>query len=505
MAPRRSTRTGTVEGVRLGSVDAFLGIPYAAPPVGANRWRAPQPLTLWSGVRPATTFGPSCWQPVEPKGFGPWTHEYVVQHDVSEDCLYLNVWAPADDAGSSKPVLVWIHGGAFCQGSGSVAIYDGRALASQGVVVVTINYRLGVLGFLAHPDLGRESGTSAGYGNFGLQDQIAALRWVQANIAAFGGDPDAVTVAGQSAGAVSVHMLMSSPLAAGLFHRAIAQSGPPTLVPIKSREQAEADGLALAAELREPGVRALRALSVQELTRTLAPGPRFGPMVDGVVLPAWPPQLGLAQGTSSVPMIVGQTADENSGLDPDYGSADPARLSLLMQRYFGDQAPQMSAHYLQSASERVDVAYRAASLDRWLTALWHWAEHRWRRGCAPMFAYLFEHIQPGPDAARYGAFHTSEVPYALATLDAAPQRPFTDIDRRVCAITSNYWLNFVKTGNPNGQCLAHWPELDPGSPVMLRIGERVEPADMFSESMLAFIRQLLRSDDAPTVLASPAS
>jgi para-nitrobenzyl esterase len=500
MPPQRSTRAGAVEGVRLGAVDAFLGIPYAAPPVGPHRWRAPQPPTPWAGVRLATRFGPSCWQAVEPKGFDPWTSEYVVQGDVSEDCLTLNVWAPADAAGESKPVLVWIHGGAFCQGSGSVPIYDGRALASQGVVVVTINYRIGVLGFLAHPDLARESGTSAGYGNFGLQDQIAALRWVQANIAAFGGDPDAVTVAGQSAGAVSVHMLMSSPQATGLFHRAIAQSGPPTLVPIKSREQAEADGLALAAELRQPDVQALRALSVQELTRTLAPGPRFGPMVDGIVLPSWPPQPGLADATSNVPMIVGQTADENSGLDPDYGSADPARLSLLMQRYFGDQAAQMSAHYLQSASKRVDVAYRAASQDRWLTALWHWADHRSRRGCAPMFAYLFAHIPPGPDAARYGAFHTSEVPYALATLDAAPQRPFTDIDRRVCAVTSGYWLNFVKNGNPNGQGLPHWPQLDPGAPLVLRIGERVEPAAMFAPSMLAIVRHHLGSGSAPTIL-----
>jgi para-nitrobenzyl esterase len=199
-------------------------------------------------------------------------------------------------------------------------------------------------------------------------------------------------------------------------------------------------------------------------------------------------------------MIVGQTADENSGLDPDYGSDDPARLALLMQRYFGEQAPQMTTHYLQATSGRIDAAYRAASLDRWLTALWHWAEHRWRRGCAPMFAYLFEHIQPGPDAARYGAFHTSEVPYALATLDAAPQRPFTDIDHRVCAITSGYWLNFVKNGNPNGQGLPHWPQLDPSAPLVLRIGERVEPAAMFTPSMLAIVRRHVGSGSAPTIL-----
>jgi para-nitrobenzyl esterase len=284
-----------------------------------------------------------------------------------------------------------------------------------------------------------------------------------------------------------VHLLMALPQAAGLFHRAIAQSGPPTLVPIQSREQAEADGLTFAAELRQPDVQALQALSVQELTRTLAPGPRFGPVMDGRV-----------QRASNVPMIVGQTADENSGLDPDYGSSDPARLAALMQRYFGDRAQQMTAHYLQAATGRVDVAYRAASLDRWLTALWHEAD-RSRRDSAPQFAYHFEHVEPGPDAERYGAFHTSDVPYALATLDAAPQRPFTDIDRRVSAITSGYWLNFVKSGNPNGPGLPHWPALDPDSPVMLRIGERIEPVAMFSPSTWATLRDAIASSGCPTI------
>lgn len=498
-APRATTRAGSVEGVRKGAVNRFLGVPYAAAPVGDRRWRPPQALTPWTGVRPAKQHGPSAWQPVARQGFGPWTSEYVVQDEVSEDCLYLNVWAPAEPTSAACPVLVWIHGGAFCQGSGSVPIYDGQALASQGVIVVTINYRLGVLGFLAHPDLARES-PSVAYGNFGLQDQVAALLWVQANIAAFGGDPQAVTIAGQSAGSVSVHMLVASPLAKGLFQRAIAQSGPPTLVPVKTLEQAQADGLAFAAELGQPGIQALRALPVQDLTRSLAPGPRFMPMVDGALLPAWPLQGSDMPAASDVPMIVGQTADENSGLDPDYGSDDPATLTSLMHRCFGEHAGQMSAMYLQAAGGQTAVAYRAASRDRWLGALWCWADHRSRAASAPMFAYLFEHVEPGPEAQQYGAFHTSDVPYCLATLDAAPQRGFTDIDRRVSALASGYWLNFVKQGNPNGHGLPAWPDLRPAAPLMLRIGELTTAAVMLSTPTLQAVQREVEAGGSPTIL-----
>lgn len=478
-SPQAETDAGTVQGVRVGTVDTFLGIPYAEAPIGDRRWRAPQPLTPWTGVRQATRHGPSSWQPVDPNGFGPWTSEYVVQDSVSEDCLYLNVWVPADRPVAACPVLLWIHGGAFCQGSGSVAVYDGHALASQGVVVVSINYRLGVLGFLAHPDLAGESAAS-GYGNFGLQDQVAALQWVSRNIAAFGGDPQAVTIAGQSAGALSVHMLVASPLALGLFHRAIAQSGPPALVAIQTRAQAEADGLAFASELQQPGLQALRALSVEALTRTLAPGPRFMPMIDGTLVPAWPPEHGAGLAVSDVPMLVGQTADENSGLDPDYGSDDPTALTALMQRYYGDQGPKMAAQYLQAAAGQAAAAYRAASLDRWLGALWCWAEHRLQTASAPVFAYLFEQVAPGPEAGRYGAFHTSDVPYVLATLDAAPQRGFSEADRGISAQASAYWLNFVKGGTPNGPGLPHWPDLHQATPMLLRIGAHTTTGDLLS-------------------------
>lgn len=498
-SPRARTRAGVVEGVQVGSINAYLGVPYAAPPVGDNRWRAPQALEPWSGVRKASSHGPSAWQPVDPKGFGPWTSEYVVQDGVSEDCLYLNVWTPANRLVEPLPVLVWIHGGGFQQGSGSVSIYDGRALATKGVVVVTINYRLGVFGFLAHPDLARESPSSVS-GNFGLQDQIAALQWVQANIAAFGGDPGAVTIAGQSAGSVSVHMLVSSPHAKGLFHRAIAQSGPPTLMPAKSLEQAEADGVAFASELRQPSVRAMRLLSADDLTRHLAPIPRFMPVVDGALLPSWPLRTTGGGAFSDVPMIVGQTADENSGLDPEFGSEDPVAFTTLMQRYYGELAPPLATHYLQVAGGDACAAYRAASLDRWLGALWCWAAHRGGTAHAHAFAYLFAHVEPGPDSARYGAFHSSDVPYVLGTLDAAPQRNFTDVDRSVSALACAYWINFVKSGDPNGEGLPHWPELNAAAPSVLRIAQQTASESMFGSIALETIRVHLQAGGSMAIL-----
>lgn len=498
-AARVDTQAGALAGLQLGAVNAFLGIPYAAAPVGPRRWQPPEPLPPWQGVRRATTHGPSAWQPIATDGFGPWTSEFVVQDAVSEDCLYLNVWAPADKQAQPYPVMVWIHGGAFCQGSGSIPIYDGRALAAQGVVVVTINYRLSVLGFLAHPDLTRES-PSTGGGNFGLLDQIAALRWVQANISAFGGDPRAVTIAGQSAGALSVHMLVASPLARGLFHRAIALSGPPTLVPIKTRAQAEADGLAFAAELQQRDVQGLRTLPVQDLTRTLPPGPRFMPMIDSTLLPAWPPQESRTSAPNPVPMLVGQTADENSGLDPNHGRDDPAALTALLQRVHGDHASELSAAYKQAAAGQCATASRAAASDQWLAALWHWAEHRARTVQQPTFAYLFDHVPPGPDAARWGAFHTSDVPYLLGTLDASPARGYGDIDRDLSALAAGYLIGFVRTGDPNGDGRPHWPALDPALPCFMRLAPQSGATDMLSILGWQAVQQLQRMSQLPTVL-----
>jgi len=472
--PLAHTQAGRVAGQRLGSVDAFLGLPYAAPPVGGLRWRPPQPVAPWTGVRPAQAFAPSAWQVLAPEGFGPWTPPFMAHGPVGEDCLYLNVWAPAVRRPDPAPVLVWLHGGAFVQGSAAVPVYDGHALAMQGIVVVSVNYRLGVFGFLAHPEMAQGADGLAGAGNFGLQDQLAALRWVQDNIAAFGGDPGAVTLAGQSAGAVSVHMLSALPAARGLLHRAIALSGPPELLPLPGRVQAEQQALAFAAELRVPDLAALRALSVPELTRTLGPGPRFGPVVGGPCLPSWPP-YGPAQGHSApvewappVPTLASVTVDENSGLDPQYAQAAPQQ--------------------------------RAEALERWLAATWQWAALRQHPAGEPVYAALFAQVMPGAESPRWGAFHTSDVPYALGNLATLPDRTWTETDHRLSACMVGYWSNFVRHGHPNGDGLPAWPALDVQRPELMRLAEQPVAVPMFAPGRLGLVQGQLRASGVATVL-----
>ena len=269
-APATRIPQGTLIGLGQGTVAAFLGVPYAAPPVGRNRWRAPQPAPSWEGSRPAKRFAASCWQVMTPRGVGPWTHEYVPQGRASEDCLYLNIWTSAPQARRRLPVLVWVPGGGFVSGSGSAAVYDGAKLAAQGIVVVTINYRVGLFGFFVTPALATEAAREhEPPGNYGLQDMIAALQWVHRNIAAFGGDPGAITLGGQSAGAMAVHDLIVSPLATGLFERAIAQSGLPDSTPTVSLAAAERAGEAFA---RTKGAASLAALRGSISQCLCAPG-----------------------------------------------------------------------------------------------------------------------------------------------------------------------------------------------------------------------------------------
>lgn len=514
-ADRRDTRVriscGLLRGLDRGQVQCFLGIPYAQPPTGAWRWRPPRPPQPWSGERAATHFGSSAWQGLAREGFGPWTREFVVQDEVSEDCLTLNVWAPSpgrpDRPEGGYPVLVWIHGGGFVQGSGSVPIYDGQALAERGLVVVTVNYRLGVLGFLAHPDLGEPGQPDTG-GNFGLQDQIAALRWVQAEIGAFGGNPGAVTLAGQSAGALSVHLLVASPVAAGLFHRAIAQSGPPTMVALPTRAQAQAQGRAWTEEVGVTGLPGLRALDVKTLTRTLGPAPRFVPMVDGHLVPHWPPR-GTPPEAAPVPMLVGETADEDSGLDPGWARPDPAAWAQQMQRRYGALAAEGVALYLAEANGDAVKAARMAASDRWTLACWGWAQSRLAgpaaASSAPLYAYRFAHVPPGPEASLYGAFHTADVPYALANLNVLAEfggRPVSIDDRKVSDLISGAWVHFVRTGSPQGPGLPPWPALDVDRPGRMVLGVQPHWAPLWSLARHDWLERGLQQTGLPVVFGA---
>jgi len=452
-------REGALSGVAEGKVTAFLGVPFAAPPTGAYRWKPPRPAAAWSGVRKADKLPASCEQDVTPHGFGPWTHEYVVTNQVSEDCLYLNVWTPAKRADAKLPVMVWIYGGGFSSGSNSVPIYDGSKLAARGIVVIAINYRVGLYGFLAHPELDAENSAHAS-GNYGLMDQIAALKWVKANAAAFGGDPNKVTIAGQSAGAMSVHHLISSPLAKGLFEQAIAQSGSGTGVAVPDHAAGEKAGEALMKAAGVSSIAEMRKLAPAQLQAAQAKmgegsgGLGFSPIVDGLVLPD---VSYVGADTNDTPILTGMTAQEMTGLNPNFGKATPDSVRKQIEAAYGPLAPQFEALYSAADDAQANQAEGALARDRGLASLAVWAEQRQRKSKQPIYAYLWTHAEPGPEAARYGAFHSSEIPYVFDTLEASPERPFTQLDHQLAAEMGGYWANFVKTGDPNGARLPAWP------------------------------------------------
>jgi para-nitrobenzyl esterase len=418
-----------------GAVAVFKGIPYASPPTGSLRWRPPQAVVGWSGARSAADASASCPQNLA-RSRGPWTEEFMTQGAASEDCLYLNVWAPARSRADRQPVYVWLHGGGFNEGSASIAVYDGEQMARHGVVVVGVNYRLGVLGFLAHPDLTAES-PAHGSGNYGLLDILAALRWVQANIAALGGDPARVTVGGQSAGGMAVHALVASPLARGLFRRAIAESGPVAAGGWPRLQAAESEGQAFASSKGASSAAELRSLSPEALRAPSSTGSfRPRPVIDGWLLPADPMDTFTAGRQNDVATLTGLNADEGSAA-PTYASANKE-------------------------------AMRAEGL----AALQAWASIRARTAKTSAYTYYFTRAIPWPTHPEYGAFHTSEVPYVfgnLATLD----RPWQAVDRQVSETLLGYWVNFITTGDPNGRGLPAWRSFTAGRRETMEIGERV--------------------------------
>jgi len=435
-----STQSGSVQGAVSAAqpgVIVYQRIPYAAPPVGALRWRAPQPALPWLGILDATKPAPGCVQAIDPGNPSapvslPWTAEFAHLGPTAEDCLYLDIWTPAAATGRQLPVLVFIHGGAFMSGSVSVPLYDGAALARMNLIVVTINYRLGVLGFLAHPALTQESEHHVS-GNYGLLDQVAALRWVHANIAAFGGDPGRVTISGQSAGAISAYLLTVAPQAKGLFQRTIIESGPGALAALDSGSataasfaQAQKEGADYANSLGASTAAQLRALPAARLLPGGKSFPHLGPVLDGWLLPDDPAKIYAARQQNDVPMIIGMQADEPS-FGEDYNGSRAATTRA------------QSLHALdQLLSERSEVSTQ------------------------PAYAYYFERAIPWPAHPQFGAFHSGELPYVFDDL-AVLDRPWKAADREIAAAVSAYWAAFVSDGVPVAANGPTWPAYKPGS------------------------------------------
>ena len=438
-------------------IAVFKGIPFAAPPVGELRWKAPVPPERWLDVRDCKEFAPVCPQSdFEPESF--YYREFysvLAATPMSEDCLYLNVWTPAKTAGDKLPVLFWIHGGGFVHGAGSEFVFDGEAIAKNGVILVTFNYRLGVLGFLSHPELSLESPTKSS-GNYGLLDQVAALDWTRKNIAAFGGDPDKITIFGQSAGAMSVQVLLTSPLTRGMIAGAIAQSGGGlnTLGRMQGLKDAEANGKKWMKAAGWDSLRTLRQKTTDELFASLEklkadqPSRNFGfrPVLDGYLSVEEPTQV-LNKGTPpAVPLLLGSLADEGNSL----GGTRAITLSM-------------------------------AAGSRALATIW-----TDRTGC-PVFHYHFDRKAPGDER---GAFHSAELWYLFGT-QAKAWRPWEPIDSTLSCYMTGYWTQFAKYGDPNGEDLPKWPAFTPESPLSMRIGEKTEPFRLDSDVKIAEAEQAI--------------
>jgi len=446
-------------------VRAYKGLPYAAPPLGPLRWRPPAPVAPWREPRPTDAFGPSSMQGVI------WADIDLSGAGTDEDCLYLNVWTPtAPSANERRAVLFYIHGGGFVAGSGAEPRYDGARLAARGIVVVTVNHRLNAMGFLAHPELTAENGFS---GNWGLLDLVAALQWVQRNIAAFGGDLARVTIGGESAGSMAVSALMASPLARGLFARAIGQSGglfSGVAEPLPDRTTAEARGLDFMQALGAQSLAEMRAAPA-ELILAAAPGLGFRPIIDGHVLPR-PLDAIFAEGAQNdVALIAGWTKDEGFNFGWLKGGEAEGAYEAMVGERFGPAADEVLAHYPGGASAPASAAALGGDLVI-INKTWAWIEAQKATGNAELFRFRFDRAPPVPqgwfgerDVATAGAFHAGDIPYMLDTLGAMPWE-IGEADRTTAAAASGYWLNFVERGDPNGPGLPPWPSYRKNGEVM---------------------------------------
>jgi para-nitrobenzyl esterase len=458
-------------------VRVFKGLPFAAPPVGDLRWRAPKPAAAWETVRTAGSFSANCMQ----------RQPATSTRQVSEDCLYLNVYTAAKTAKDRRPVMVWIHGGALTGGAGSV--YDGEALSKKGVVVVTVNYRLGVFGFLAHPELTKESDRNAS-GNYGLLDQIAALEWVQKNIAAFGGDPKRVTIFGESAGSWSVNYLMATPLARGLFQRAIGESGG-EFAPAHKLVEAEQAGVKLATSAGAASIADLRAKPAEEVQKLT--GFQTAANVDGWLLPEDVYTIFSKGKQSDVPLLIGSNNDEGTMFTP--ATVKGSSFKEIAERRYGADSEEFLKLYPFTSDQEAWAAQAASMRDQ--TFGWEmrtWARMQNKTGKSKVYLYYFSRVPPGKHRVP-GAYHGAEIAYVFDNLKVAPfaaggetpSVPWEDADRKLAQAMSSYWVNFAATGDPNGKGMLKWPAYRAKDDVAMGFGDDIQVKPLPHKEALDFL------------------
>src|SRR5215204_4801215 len=476
------TTAGAVRGAASadGKVRIFKGIPYAAPPIGDLRWKEPQPAAPWEGIRDATAPGRQCMQ-------GAIFGDITFPQPASEDCLNLNVWTPAAPSGR-LPVMVWIHGGGFQAGAGPEPRHDGEAFVRKGVVLVTLNYRLGVFGFMAHPDLTRESSHKAS-GNYGMLDQVAALKWVRDNIAAFGGDPGNVTIFGESAGSFAVSALMASPVARGLFHKAIGESGAyfgagplgPQTLPVS-----EQSGVKFASSLGADSIAALRGKPAEEVLKAaLKTQPWFSPTIDGYFLPEDVARIFAAGKQARVPLLAGWNADEvRSGVVlAKQKPTAPSFTEETRKRYGQDADAILKAYPAATDPEALESAASLAS-DMFIGyGTWKWIETHAQTGGAPVYRYSFDRKIPVPagetvngmpaTSRDIGARHAGEIEYVFGSLDSRKGVPWEPVDRTLSDAITSYWAAFARTGEPKAAGLPEWPRYSSAKRQVLHLDEKI--------------------------------
>jgi para-nitrobenzyl esterase len=447
---------GEVQGVVTEGISIFKGIPFASPPVGDLRWKEPAPVHAWTGIKKADVFGLACMQAAGSMGN---------TATVGEDCLYLNVWTPAKKTGEKIPVIVWIYGGGYSGGSTSIPMYDGMGFAKKGIVLVSVAYRVGPFGFLAHQELSSESGK--GSGTYGIADMIAGLKWVKENISQFGGDPSNVTVFGHSAGGGAVSILAASPVTKGLFHRVICMSGG-SFAPLQTSNQAgagmgiparkvaESRGEEFLKKLGAADIKAARALSAEQIQKSLAGGMGgggFRPAADGYIIPGDLSSLYQAGRFNDTPILLGNTSEESASMGGSQ-NLTPDGFEKQIKSQYGPHADAILSAFPHSTDAEAAKASRGVrqSSSAWNT--WTWARLQSQKGKGKAFEYLFDYVHASPDM---GSGHGSDVPYAFQTLAGGRGGAPKPEDLKISDVISSYWINFAKNGDPNGPGLPKWP------------------------------------------------